>query len=91
MAAPNIISATTVKGKTFVTNLTTTGSILILSNSFNSNKVFKVESLLVANRDTVNNVNITANFYNSSSVSKALTSGSLAFSVTVPAKSSLVI
>ena len=80
MANPNIISATTVKGKTFVTNLTTTGSILILSNSFNSNKVFKVESLLISNRDTSNAVNITANYYNSSSVSKALTSGSFALS-----------
>lgn len=91
MAAPNIISATTVKGKTFITNLTTTGSILILSNSINSNKVYKVESIIISNKDTSNSVNITANYYNSASISKAQTSGSLAYSVGVPAKSSLVL
>jgi hypothetical protein len=91
MANPNLLGTSIVRGKTFVTNLTTTGSILILSNSINSNKVFKIESIMVSNKDTSNSVNITANYYNSASVSKALTSGSLAFSVSVPAKSSLIL
>lgn len=91
MANPNLLGTNIVRGKTFVTNLTTTGSILILSNSINSNKVFKIESIMVSNKDTSNSVNITANYYNSASVSKALTSGSLAFSVSVPAKSSLIL
>jgi len=42
MANPNLLGTSIVRGKTFVTNLTTTGSILILSNSINSNKVFKI-------------------------------------------------
>jgi len=91
MANPNLIGTTSIKGKTFFTNLSTTGSILILSNSINSSKVFKIESLLVANRDTENAVNITTNYYNSASITKAQTSGSLAFSVSVPARSTLVL
>lgn len=91
MANPNLITTATVKGKTFVTNLNTTGSTLILSNSINSSKVFKIETIMVANRDSTNSVLITANYYNSASITKAQTSGSIAYTVSVPAKSTLML
>ena len=91
MAAPNIVNITTLTGKTTYVNLTTTGSTSVLSNASGSNRVYKINSLFVSNTDTANAVNITANYYDSSSISVATTSGSIAGTITVPAKSSLVI
>ena len=91
MTAPNIVNITTLTGKTTYVNLTTTGSTSILSNASGSNRVYKINSLFVSNTDTANAVNITANYYDSSSISVATTSGSIAGTITVPAKSSLVI
>ena len=53
--------------------------------------MYKINSLFVSNTDTANAVNITANYYDSSSISVATTSGSIAGTITVPAKSNLVI
>jgi len=91
MAAPNIVNISTLTGKTTYVNLTTTGSTSVLSNASGSNRVYKINSLFVSNTDTATAVNVTVNYYDSSSVSAALTSGSVANSITVPAKSNLVI
>ena len=91
MAAPNIVNITTLTGKTTYVNLTTTGSTSILSNASGSGRVYKINSLFVSNTDTSNAVAITANYYDSSSISVATTSGSLAGTITVPAKSNLII
>ena len=91
MAAPNIVNISTLTGKTTYVNLTTTGSTSVLSNASGSNRVYKINSLFVSITDTANAVNITINYYDSSSVSAATTSGSLAGTITVPAKSNLVI
>ena len=91
MAAPNIVNISTLTGKTTYVNLTTTGSTSVLSNASGSNRVYKINSLFVSNTDTTNAVNVTVNYYDSSSVSAATTSGSIANSITVPAKSNLVI
>jgi len=91
MAAPNIVNITTLTGKTTYVNLTTTGSTSILSNASGSGRVYKINSLFVSNTDTSNAVAITANYYDSSSISVATTSGSLAGAITVPAKSNLII
>ena len=91
MAAPNIVNISTLTGKTTYVNLTTTGSTSILSNTSGSGKVYKINSLFVSNTDTSNAVAITANYYDSSSISVATTSGSLAGAITVPAKSNLII
>ena len=91
MAAPNIVNITTLTGKTTYVNLTTTGSTSILSNASGSGRLYKINSLFVSNTDTSNAVAITANYYDSSSISVATTSGSLAGAITVPAKSNLII
>ena len=91
MAAPNIVNISTLTGKTTYVNLTTTGSTSILSNASGSGRVYKINSLFVSNIDTSNAVAITANYYDSSSISVATTSGSLAGAITVPAKSNLII
>ncbi len=49
MAAPNLIGATTINGKTTGSNLTTTGTTVVLSNDTSSGKCLKVNTLNVAN------------------------------------------
>lgn len=63
MAAPNIVNVSAIYGKIVTADLTSTSAISVLSNAASSGKVFKVDSLVVANIDTVNVVNITINHY----------------------------
>jgi hypothetical protein len=83
MAAPNIVTLTQLIGKTAVLTITTTPTTII-SNSLESNKVLKVNTLLIANVDGVNNANITANLI------KGGVAYAIAFTITVPADTTLV-
>jgi hypothetical protein len=49
MAAPNLIGAVTIVGKTTAANLTTTNETLVISNAGSSGKCFKINTLNVAN------------------------------------------
>lgn len=49
MAAPNIIGATTINGKTTGVSLTTTDATTVLNNASGSGKCLKVNTLNVAN------------------------------------------
>jgi hypothetical protein len=63
MAAPNIVNVTSILGKTTYATLSTTGATTILSNASGSNKVYKVNCILVANDDggTAADITITYN------------------------------
>ena len=67
MAAPNLIGATTINGKTVGANLTTTGATVIVSNASNSGKCLKINTLNVANY-TATAANITINFNNAAAL-----------------------
>jgi hypothetical protein len=62
MAAPNIISATTIVGKTAGVILTTTSATAVVSNAASSGKCLKINTLNVANT-TGTLTNITVSFY----------------------------
>lgn len=49
MAAPNLISVTTITGKTTGANLATTSATEVLSNASSSGKLYKVNTLNVSN------------------------------------------
>lgn len=49
MAAPNLIGATTINGKTTGANLTSTSATTVLNNPVSSGKCLKVNTLNVAN------------------------------------------
>lgn len=49
MANPNIVSVNSIYGNTTVFALTTTLTNVLLANATGSNKVYKVESMMVAN------------------------------------------
>ena len=63
MAAPNIVNVTSILGKTTATSLSTTSATSVLSNASGSNKVFKINSIVVANDDggTAADITITYN------------------------------
>lgn len=82
MAAPNIIGATTINGKTAVLAVTTSATA-ILTNSAASGKVLKCNTLLVANIDGTANATIDVDIYRSS------TAYQIAYQITVPAGATL--
>lgn len=50
MANPNIVNVSTILGKTFAANVTTILTSLV-TNAAQSNKIFKINTILVANID----------------------------------------
>ena len=84
MAAPNIVNVTTIYGRTAHLNLTTS-SQSVVSNAANSNKVFKINTIIVANIDGTAAADVTVNYNN------AGTNFALASTISVPADSTLVI
>ena len=84
MAAPNIVDVTSIIGKTAVLAVTTSETALV-TNSAASGKVFKVNSLVVANIDGTAAADITV------VVKRSATNYALASTITVPADSSLVV
>ena len=86
MAAPNIIGATTINGKTTGANLTSTGATTVLNNPASSGKCLKVNTLNVANYSNTN-ANITVAWNNAANLGG--TSFSIVGNVSVPAGSTL--
>ncbi len=82
MTAPNIVNVSTITGKTAVQAVGTSAAAIV-TNSASSNKVFKVNALLISNVDGTNNAEITVDLYRSS------TAYHLAKTVTVPADATL--
>lgn len=89
MAAPNIVNVTSIIGKSAVIDLTSTSATSVLSNAASSNKVFKIESLIVANVDGTNAADITINYYTAAALGG--TASQIVSTVSVPADSSLVV
>lgn len=84
MAAPNIVAVTTIIGKSAVQAVTTSATAIV-SNSAASGKVFKINSLTIANVDGTNNADITVDLFRSSVAYR------IANTITVPADASLVV
>ena len=89
MAAPNLLSPTTINGKTVTVDLSTTNATSILSNAASSGKVLKVNALYVANVDGTSNAEITINYYSAAALGGTATQ--IASTVVVPADATLVV
>ena len=85
MAAPNIVNVTSIYGKTLGTALGTNNDAAHITCP--SNKVLKINSIIVSNVDGASNADVTVKFYDSSGA----TSYRLGSIITVPAKSTLVV
>ena len=84
MAAPNIANLTNIVGKTSVQQVGISATAIV-TNSAASNKVFKINSLVVSNVDGTNAADITVDLFRSS------TAYEIARTITVPANTSLVV
>ena len=84
MAAPNIVNVVTITGKTAVQAVGTSATAIV-TNSAASGKVFKVNTILVANVDGANNADVTVGFYNADNT----TTYKIAHTITVPFDSTL--
>jgi hypothetical protein len=89
MAAPNVVNVATITGKTAVTSLTTTNATLVVENPASSNKVFKINSLIVSNVDGSNAADITISLYSEDNIGGTATQ--IVSTVSVPADASLVV
>jgi hypothetical protein len=89
VAAPNIVNVTTITGKTVVVDLTSTSATSVVSNASSSGKVFKINSLIVANVDGTANADITINLYSAAALGGTATQ--ICSTIAVPADSSLVV
>ena len=89
MASPNIVNVTTITGKTNVVSLTTTNATEVVSNAAASNKVFKINSLVVSNVDGTNAADITISLYSEDNIGGTATQ--IVSTVSVPADASLVV
>ena len=83
MAAPNLIGATTINGKTTGANLTTTSATTVLNNPASSGKCLKVNTLNVSNYGA-SAANITIAYNNGANLGG--TSYAIAGNISVPSK-----
>lgn len=84
MAAPNVVNVTSIYGKTTGLALTSSSQDVLTCAA---DKLLKVNSIIVANVDGSNPDDVTVKWYNADNT----TAFSLASTVQVPAKSTLVV
>jgi len=84
MAAPNIVNVATITGKSIGYAMTTTTTTAMLTNSGGSNKVFKVNCIIVSNISGTDTTT-TVSYYDGS------TDWNLASTINVPGNTTLVV
>ena len=89
MANPNIVNVTTIYGNSSSTSLTTTSATSLVSNAAASGKVFKINSIVVANVDGTSAADITINVYSQAALGG--TAYPIASTISVPADATLIV
>jgi hypothetical protein len=95
MANPNIVNVTTIQGNTTYLTPAVITSVVLLANAAASNKVFKINQIVVANT-TTSVANTTVSIYTNGAVAQgSAPSGGTAFPVVfgtaVPGNASLIV
>jgi accessory colonization factor AcfC len=86
MANPNIVNVTDIRGKTGTAALTTVSSDIV-TNSASSNKIYKINTIIVSNVDGTNAADATVTFYDADGT----VTRHLAKTISVPENSTLVV
>lgn len=89
MSAPNIVNVATITGKSGTLDLTTTNATALVSNPASSNKVFKINTIIVSNTDGTIAVDVTARYYSEDDIGG--TGTELASTISIPADSTLIL
>lgn len=87
MAAPNIVTVTTINGRTAISNPANTTAFAILSNPAGSNHVYKVNSITLTNQNGYNAVAGNVWIYDANN---SPTTVPLVFGISVPALTTLI-
>lgn len=82
MANPNIVNVTVINGKTALADITTTAGTLV-ANPSDSNKIFKLNALIISNVDGTASATVNIDIYRSG------VAYHIARTVAVPANSSI--
>jgi hypothetical protein len=88
MAAPNIINVTSIIGNSLTVAVATSATQLA-SNAASSGKVFKINSILIANIDGTAAADVTVNIYSAAALGG--TALAIASTISVPADASLIV
>lgn len=89
MANPNIVNVAAIYGNNSTTALSSTSATSIINNAAASGKVYKVNSIVVANVDGASAADITINIYSQASLGG--TAYAIASTISVPADASLIV
>jgi hypothetical protein len=89
MAAPNIVSVTSINGKSVVSRPANTASYSMLTNPANSNRVYKINNIICSNQNGVSSVSANV-FYNDRGAG-AGNNTSLVFLASVPSLTTLIV
>ena len=89
MANPNIVNVAAIYGNNASVSLSTTSATSIVSNAASSGKVFKINTIMVANVDGTNAADITINKYSAAALGG--TAYAIASTISVPADATLII
>ena len=83
MAAPNLLNASSIYGKTAMVNLSSSSATSVLANAGGSGKALKLSGVLATNTEGIN-INVAFSLY----ITRSSTNYYLAKNVTVPALAS---
>ena len=89
MANPNIVNVSAIYGNNSTTSLSTTNATAIINNAAASGKVYKVNSIVVANVDGSTAADITINIYSQDDLGG--TAFPIASTISVPADATLIV
>jgi hypothetical protein len=89
VANPNIVNVAAIYGNSSQTSLTTTNATSIANNAASSGKVYKINSITVANVDGTNAADITISVYSAASLGG--TAFPIVSTVSVPADATLIV
>ena len=88
MANPNIVNVTSILGNSLSVAVLTTATQLA-SNAASSGKVFKINSIVIANIDGTSAADVTVNIYSAAALGG--TASAIASTISVPADASLIV
>lgn len=89
MANPNIVNIAAMYGENATVALSSTSATSIVSNAASSGKVYKINSIIVANVDGTSAADITINLYSAAALGG--TAYPIASTISVPADASLIV
>jgi hypothetical protein len=89
MANPNIVNVAAIYGNASQTSLTSTSATSLVSNAASSGKVFKINSITVANVDGSAAADITINVYSAAALGG--TAFPIVSTISVPADATLIV